>query len=68
MQSSVPHIVPARGEPALAVSRHTRNYNDGPDADDPDCVIEEEEHPVQHAKKPVRNYSSEDVAELFDIS
>ena len=43
-----------------------RNYYDGPDADDPDCVIEEEENPVQHVKKPGREYSPEEVADLFD--
>ena len=43
-----------------------RNYYDGPDADDPDCVIEEEENPVHHVKKPGREYSPQEVAELFD--
>ena len=43
-----------------------RNYYDGPDADDPDCVIEEEENPVQHVEKPGREYSPEEVADLFD--
>jgi hypothetical protein len=43
-----------------------QNYYDGPDADDPDCVIEEEENPVQHVKNPGREYSPEEVADLFD--
>lgn len=45
-----------------------RNYYDGADADDPDCVIEEEEHPIPQASAPVHKYTPEEIRALFDES